>query len=120
VILVESRAKRIAWLHEAIASLDLANVRVIGARLETIETFAVGTISARAFAPLRQLLAISARFSTSETRWLLPKGQKGRQELSEMPTAVRSLFHVEQSLTDPQSVILVGQGVPRMGGDRRP
>ena len=112
VILVESRAKRIAWLESAIDHLDIANAGVEGCRLETLETIPAATISARAFAPLPQLIALSARFSTPQTQWLLPKGRNGRQELLEMPKTIQSLFHVEQSLTDAESVILVGRGVP--------
>ena len=114
VILVESRAKRIAWLEGAIDRLGISNARVAGCRLELLETVPMGTISARAFAPLPQLIALSARFSTPQTQWLLPKGRNGRQELLEMPKTIRSMFHVEQSLTDAESVILVGLGVPRL------
>ena len=114
VILVESRAKRIAWLEGAIDRLGINNARVAGCRLELLETVPMGTISARAFAPLPQLIALSARFSTPQTQWLLPKGRNGRQELLEMPKTIRSMFHVEQSLTDAGSVILVGLGVPKL------
>ena len=114
VILVESRAKRIAWLEGAIDRLGISNARVAGCRLELLETVPMGTISARAFAPLPQLIALSARFSTPQTQWLLPKGRNGRQELLEMPKTIRSMFHVEQSLTDAESVILVGLGVPKL------
>ena len=112
VILVESRAKRIAWLEGAIDHLGIANAHVEGARLQALEAAPFATISARAFAPLPQLIALSARFSTPQTQWLLPKGRNGRQELLEMPKAIQSMFHVERSLTDAESVILVGCGVP--------
>lgn len=112
VTLVESRAKRIAWLESAIDHLGIANADVVGSRLEALETIPVATISARAFAPLPHLIAISARFSTPQTQWLLPKGKNGRQELLEMPKSIQSMFHVEQSLTDADSVILIGRGVP--------
>ena len=114
VTLVESRAKRIAWLESAIDHLGIANAGVAGSRLEALATIPAATISARAFAPLPQLIAVSARFSTPQTQWLLPKGRNGRQELLEMPKSIQSLFHVEQSLTDADSVILVGRGVPTM------
>ena len=119
VILVESRARRVAWLEFASNQLGLGNVSVAGGKLETLASFAAGTISARAFAPLARLISLSARFSTSDTQWLLPKGRNGRQELLEMPKAIQSLFHVEHSLTDPESVILVGRGVPQVWPERR-
>ena len=112
VVLIESRAKRIAWLEDVIAELGLRSVSVAGMRLERYPARPAGVISARAFAPLAQLIALSARFSTPQTHWLLPKGRRGRQELAAMPKSIQQMFHVEQSITDPESVILVGQGVP--------
>lgn len=107
VVMVESRAKRIDWLAHLIAELDLPQARVIGSRLEVVETFPAGAISARAFAPLPQLLALSARFSTKDTIWLLPKGRSAAQELAEL-SGWPHLFHVEQSLTDPEAGIILG------------
>jgi 16S rRNA (guanine527-N7)-methyltransferase len=77
-----------------------------------VESFPTAVITARAFAPLGKLLALSARFSTRDTAWLLPKGRSAAQELSEQPPAVRAMFHVEQSQTDREGGILVGRGTP--------
>lgn len=115
VHLVESRRKRIEWLQAAATALSLSNCHVRGARLENVETFTAGVISARAFAPLRKLLELSARFSTHSTTWLLPKGRKAGQELSELPQKVRNVFHVEHSETDPEAGIIVGTGRPELG-----
>jgi hypothetical protein len=60
--------------------------------------------------------AISSRFSTSETVWLLPKGAKAAQELAILPETWRHVFHVEQSLTDPAAGVIAGRllgGHPR-------
>jgi len=107
VLLVESRARRIAWLREASEALGLGNVTVLGQRLELVKSLPVSVISARAFAPLDKLLRLSARFSTADTLWLLPKGRSARQELHEL-TGWDHSFHVEQSLTDSQAGIIVG------------
>ncbi len=108
VLMVESRARRIEWLERAAESLELKHAKVIGSRLELVEARAVRTISARAFAPLDKLLALSARFSTPDTIWLLPKGRSTRQELQEL-TGWNHMFHVEQSLTGADAGIIVGQ-----------
>ena len=113
-ILVESRRRRAEWLARAAASLDLRNCRIEAQRLENVESFAVAAISARAFAPLPKLLRLSARFSTRDTVWLLPKGQSARQEIVELPPAVRRMFHVEHSVTDEKAGILVGKGRPEI------
>lgn len=108
VLMVESRARRIEWLQRASDSLGLSNARVIGSRLEIVESTQCSVISARAFAPLPKLLDLSARFSTADTIWLLPKGRSARQELKEL-TGWQHMFHVEQSQTDPEAGIIVGK-----------
>ena len=110
VILVESRRRRIEWLERMCAEMRLANCRVEGSRLELVDSFPADVISARAFAPLDRLLRLSARFSTSRTRWVLPKGRSAAQEVDALPRIGRKMFHVEQSLTDPEAGIVVGKG----------
>ncbi|WP_411340066.1 16S rRNA (guanine(527)-N(7))-methyltransferase RsmG [Sphingopyxis sp. J-6] len=110
MMLVESRKRRCDFLRAAAVDLDLRHVEVIEAPLERVETRSAATISARAFAPLDRLIDLSARFSTESTRWLLPKGRNAVKELALLPQAWQSLFHVEQSRTDAESRILVGQG----------
>ncbi len=114
VVMVESRNRRIEWLDRARIAMGLDNARIAGKRLELVETFTVSVISARAFAPLEKLLTISARFSTSDTVWLLPKGRSAKQELEDL-RKWRHMFHVEQSLTDPQAGIIVGKLADRKG-----
>jgi len=114
VVMVESRARRIEWLDRARIAMGLENARVVGQRLELVESFPVNVISARAFAPLEKLLTISSRFSTSDTVWLLPKGRSAKQELEDL-RKWRHMFHVEQSLTDPQAGIIVGKLADRKG-----
>lgn len=120
VVMVESRARRIEWLERACTDLGLNHATVIGARLEQVETFPAAVISARAFAPLDRLLALSARFSTSDTIWLLPKGRSARDEVNRL-TGWEHLFHVEQSLTDPEAGVVVGtvQGPAAQAGKPR-
>ena len=110
VVMVESRTKRAAWLQGVIDSFGLSAARVIGSRLEVVPAFDAAIISARAFAPLERLVALAARFSTPQTRWLLPRGRNGAKELGEMPKTIKAMFHVERSITDAGSVILIGAG----------
>lgn len=120
VLLVESRARRIDWLERARIALGLDKAQVIGARLEQVPTRPVRAISARAFAPLPRLLDLSARFSTADTVWLLPKGRSAAQELSEL-RGWRHMFHVEQSLTDAEAGVILGTlGGKLVGKGKRP
>ncbi len=114
VVMVESRARRIEWLERACRELGLKRARVEGRRLELVQSFPVRVISARAFAPLDKLLALSARFSTSDTVWLLPKGRSARDELASL-TGWKHMFHVEQSLTDSEAGVIVGRLAGKKG-----
>jgi 16S rRNA (guanine527-N7)-methyltransferase len=112
VRLIESRKRRVEWLAVVASELGLMNCVAVADRLEDVPAFETKVISARAFAPLDKLLRLSARFSTPDTVWLLPKGRSAAKELGEQKADVRAMFHVEQSLTDPQAGILVGRGRP--------
>lgn len=112
IVLVESRKKRVVWLEHVVSRFGLEKCRVEGTRLESLDSFSAAVICARAFAPLEKLLRLSARFSTRETVWLLPKGRSAAQELAKQPESLRKMFHVEQSRTDPQAGIMLGQGRP--------
>ncbi len=114
VVMVESRARRVEWLERARIALGLDRARVIGSRLELVESQTCGVISARAFAPLVRLLDLSARFSTKDTLYLLPKGRSAQQELSELK-GWSHMFHVEQSLTDPDAGVIVGHLLGKKG-----
>lgn len=111
-VLVESRKRRVDWLERTAEALALPNCRVLGARVENVESFEAAAITARAFAPLGKLLRLSARFSTPSTLWLLPKGRSAAQELAEQPLSVQRMFHVKHSVTDEGGGILLGQGTP--------
>jgi 16S rRNA (guanine527-N7)-methyltransferase len=110
VRLVESRSRRIDWLRSMASRLGLVNCEVEGRRLELVDTFEASVISARAFAPMPKLLDLSARFSTSDTIWLLPKGRSAAQEVESLPGRLRAMFHVEQSQTDEDAGIVLGRG----------
>ena len=107
VVLVESRSRRAEFLIRCIAALDLPKCRVEAQRLERVAPFSARAISARAFAPLPKLLTLSAPFSTSATRYVLPKGRSAAQELEALKPAIRAMFHVKHSLTDPEAGIIV-------------
>lgn len=110
MLLVESRKRRCEFLRAVADELGLEHVEVAEAPLERVATRRAATISARAFAPLDRLIALSTRFSTESTRWLLPKGRNAVKELALLPQAWQRMFHVEQSRTDAESHILVGEG----------
>ncbi len=114
VLMVESRGRRAEWLEAARIALRLERAKIVATRLELLPTQKFCVISARAFAPLPKLLELSARFSTVDTLWLLPKGRSAPQELQGL-TGWDHMFHVEQSLTDPEAGLIVGKIAGRKG-----
>lgn len=105
--LVEQRRIRFEWLETVVQALDLTNVQIHGCKVSQVTPFNADVISARAFAPLDVLLKQSAAFSTKRTLWLLPKGRSAQQELDQLDSR-HHMFHVEQSITDPDSGLIVG------------
>lgn len=111
VRMVESRKRRVEFLNQVVEQTGIAgHAQVMGDRLENIASFPADVISARAFAPLDRLIALSHRFSTENTVWLLPKGKNAVRELKGLSPKRQKMFHVEHSLTDPDAGILVGRG----------
>lgn len=115
VMLVESRRKRIDFLEAVAAELALAHVTVFGGRVETVPTARASVISARAYAPLPRLLESALHLSTEKTLWLLPKGRNAENELEAVRPTWQGAFHVERSVTDPESAIVVAHSVKRKG-----
>ena len=109
VTLVDSRRLRTEWLQRAADALGLNNVRVVLSRVEDLPSGPHAVISARAFAPLDKLVTLSARFSTPDTVWLLPKWAGAAQELQMLPESWNHMFHVERSLTDANAGVICGR-----------
>ncbi|AKM11194.1 16S rRNA (guanine(527)-N(7))-methyltransferase RsmG [Croceicoccus naphthovorans] len=110
--LVEQRPRRTEWLERAKVALGLRNVEIVTANISQVPKQDFDVISARAFAPLEKLLNLSAAFSTKATAWVLPKGRSATHELETLK-GWRHMFHVEQSVTDPQSGIITGHLIGR-------
>ena len=113
VTLIEPRRLRAEFLHKVAESLKL-NVSVLAAKAERAGG-KYGVITARAVAKLSELLKISAHLSTRNTVWALPKGRSALGELVEARKAWQGTFHVEQSVTDEDSLIVVATGVRAQG-----
>lgn len=112
IALVEPRARRAALLGEMAADLGLSNVEVHQAKIEKLAAERpAAIITARAVARLTALFAIGHRHSDADTIWVLPKGRSAAEELIEAKADWRGMFHVEHSITDPESRIVVARGV---------
>lgn len=114
VTLIESRAKRVAFLTEAARIADVADrVTVIGGRVETAPRRRYDVISARAFAPLPKLLDLAEPFTDKSTRFVLPKGRSAAEELAAARGSWQGNFRLVPSVTDADAAIIVAEGVTR-------
>ena len=107
VDLVEPRRRRADFLQLCVARLGLGEqVRVHLTKVESV-TSTARIISARAVASLENLLRGAAHCATTETRWLLPRGRLDEEEITALQKPWHFMFHVEQSVTNPESSIVV-------------
>jgi 16S rRNA (guanine527-N7)-methyltransferase len=109
VTLIEPRRLRVEFLHKICDSLRL-DATVVATKAERAEG-KFDVITARAVTNLGQFLKISAHLSTRKSLWVLPKGRSATVELAEAQQAWQGAFHVEQSVTDADSHIVVATGV---------
>lgn len=115
VTLVEPRTLRAGFLQHAASELGLAGrVSVHASRVERIAG-QFDVITARAVAPLGELLGISQHLSTDKTVWVLPKGKSAQSELDEALGSWQGDFRLEPSMTSGEAAILVAAGVRRKG-----
>ena len=112
VTLVEPRGKRAEFLRTAAQALGLFNVSVAASRIETHKPAKrAAVISARAVAPLYELFAGAQHCTDSSTIWLLPKGRNAESEVELARGAWQGVFHVEPSITSPDSGIVIARKV---------
>jgi 16S rRNA (guanine527-N7)-methyltransferase len=113
VTLVEPRRRRAAFLAEAAETLGITNqVTVIASKVEGV-TMSAAVISARAVSALALLFGSAIQCSRRKTLWILPKGQSAREEIATAEQTWHGVFHVEHSVTDSNSLIVLAKGVSR-------
>ena len=112
MVLVEPRRKRADFLEVTASALAVAaHVSVHARKIEAIPAVVAAVISARAVASIDTILRIAAHVSDEKTVWLLPRGRFDASEMIHLRQRWSFVFHVEQSLTDAESSIVVMTGV---------
>lgn len=111
--LVEPRRRRTAFLHAASAATGIGDrVNIVQAKSQAVADEAgFPVISARAVAPLPQLLASAYHLSNSATRWILPKGRSASREVEAVRASWQGRFVLVSSITDPEAAIIVASEV---------
>jgi 16S rRNA (guanine527-N7)-methyltransferase len=112
VHLIESDGRKAVFLREAIRATNATAV-VHLARIERIQPFIVDVVTARALAPLSELLRISEQFRGARTICLFPKGRMVEEELTEATKAWHMQVHRQPSLADPLGSILRLEAIAR-------
>ena len=115
VLMIESRRKRIDFLNRLVGELSLNNADVYGGRVESAPASEAAVISARAYAPLDRLFSSALHLSTDKSLWILPKGRNAQIELEAARSSWQGVFHVERSITDPESAIIIARSVAPRG-----
>jgi 16S rRNA (guanine527-N7)-methyltransferase len=116
--LVESNGRKCAFLREVARSLGLP-VTVHDGRIEAVLPTMEGkvdVVSARALAPLVDLIGMSQSLLTTGTTGLFPKGQDVGDELTEASKYWRIQASTVASRTDPKARIVVVTQVSRAVG----
>jgi len=104
--LVESDRRKSAFLMEASRAMGLGHVRVHPARIEAAKLPRIDVVTARALAPLTDLLKNAAQILAPGGVAIFPKGRNVEMELT--AAAPHWLMQTErfQSRTDAQATIL--------------
>jgi 16S rRNA (guanine527-N7)-methyltransferase len=92
---VDAVAKKAAFVRQAVGELGLSNMRVHHARVEQLRPASHDLIVSRAFASLRDFVALTRPQLDARGSWLAMKGRRPDAEIAELPATV-DVFHVEQ------------------------
>ncbi len=101
---VDTVAKKVAFIRQVAATLKLANLHGLHARVESL-THPYLVICSRAFASLADFTRLSSAALAPQGLWLAMKAKDPAEEVAALPATVK-VFHVEQLL------------VPGLGADR--
>lgn len=109
--LVESDQRKAAFLRNAIRELSLKNAEVLCKRIESADRLNTANISARALAPLPQLMAYVERHLAPQGRAWLMKGRNWQNEVADARKSWDFDVKAHQSSTDPDAAILEITGI---------
>jgi 16S rRNA (guanine527-N7)-methyltransferase len=113
--LVESDRRKAAFLTSAAAELGLTGVRVHAGRIEAVSLPPLSVLTARALAPLPDLLAHATRFLAPDGIAIFPKGRTAEAELTAAVPDWTMRVERFASRTDPDATLLRLSGIRRAG-----
>jgi 16S rRNA (guanine527-N7)-methyltransferase len=112
ITLVESDQRKAAFLRQAAQSLGLAP-KIHSERIESLAPLDADVISARALAPLTELLALSKPHLRPEGIGLFPKGSRFREEIEEARRTWSFDVDCHPSQSQPEAAVLIIRKIER-------
>ena len=106
VHLVESDQRKAAFLREA-ARATATDVTVHPTRIESMDVIPAQVVTARALAPLVELIGLAAPFLRQGAVGIFPKGRSADRELTAARRKWKMRVTARQSRSDPAGTILV-------------
>jgi 16S rRNA (guanine527-N7)-methyltransferase len=116
VSLIESDRRKAAFLRTASVELGL-DVRIYAERAEKMASLRADVVSARAVAPLVDLMPVVHHHVLPEGVALLPKGKRWRDEWAMTSSAWSARLEVFSSVTDEDAVVLRIGNIERATGN---
>lgn len=113
MVLIEPRRRRADFLIKSAQQLGIGDRVTVVASRAARHAGSASVISARAVAALPELFAETLHLSSKNTLWLLPKGSRALEEVEAARRTWHGVFHVEQSITEPGSLIITAKDVAR-------
>ena len=92
---VDTVGKKARFIQQVAAELGLQQLRAVHSRVESVSEPPFDGITARAFATLGDLVALTRPRLTPNGVWLAMKGRRPEAEISALPESIEA-FHVEQ------------------------
>lgn len=90
VTLIDSIAKKTAFLLQAKAELGLANLQVVTGRVEDFRPESgFDVVTSRAFSDLKEFVALTRHLLKPTGRWLAMKGLYPNEEIAQLPAGVK-------------------------------
>lgn len=112
VTLVESDLRKATFLRQAASALDL-EVSVLSKRIENVEPLGADVVSARAVAPLSDLIGFAKLHAASTGTAIFPKGVRYEEELAEARGSWVFDVDIQPSLSEGGAAILVIRNIHR-------
>jgi 16S rRNA (guanine527-N7)-methyltransferase len=107
ITMVESDTRKCVFLREVSRETKLDNVTVINERIEKAQVEKADFVTARALAPLSQLIEWATPFLKENGRMVFLKGADVQSEIDVLPIEIKQKIQLFNSVTDKNARIIL-------------